>query len=116
MDRALEPERAEILRVHLGKRGRNADDFDLPALNAAAHDFSGAEVEEAINSALYEAFYDKEPLATRHVLAALQQTVPLARTMDEQISRLRIWAEGRARNASVPRAPQVDEQRRKVEL
>jgi hypothetical protein len=33
----------------------------------------------------------------------LSQTVPLARTMDEQISRLRNWAEGRARNASVPR-------------
>ncbi|MBX3731263.1 MAG: AAA family ATPase [Verrucomicrobiae bacterium] len=110
------PERAEILRVHLVKRGRNPDDFDLPALNAAAHDFSGAEVEEAINSALYEAFSEKEPLATRHVLAALRQTVPLARTMDEQISRLRIWAEGRARNASVPRAPQEDEPRRKVEL
>jgi hypothetical protein len=38
-----------------------------------------------------------------YVLAALNQTVPLARTMDEQISRLRAWAEGRARNASVAR-------------
>ena len=28
-------------------------------------------------------------------------TVPLATTMDEQIDRLRRWAEGRARNASL---------------
>jgi hypothetical protein len=38
------------------------------------------------------------------VLNALRQTVPLARTMDEPIGRLRSWAEGRARNASVARA------------
>jgi len=37
------------------------------------------------------------------VLQALAETVPLARTMDEQISQLRNWAEGRARNASVAR-------------
>ena len=37
------------------------------------------------------------------MLTALAQTVPLAKTMDEQINRLRSWAEGRARNASVAR-------------
>jgi len=31
------------------------------------------------------------------------QAVPLAKTMDEQIHRLRHWAEGRARHASVPK-------------
>ncbi|NBP24317.1 MAG: AAA family ATPase, partial [Proteobacteria bacterium] len=65
--------------------------------------FSGAEIEEAINSALYEAFYDGGDLTTGHVLNSIRQTVPLARTMDEQINRLRSWAEGRARNASTPR-------------
>ena len=36
----------------------------------------------------------------RTLQAALSQTVPLARTLDEPIRRLRTWAEGRARNAS----------------
>jgi hypothetical protein len=96
-------ERAEIFRIHLQKRGRNPEEFDLAALAEASPEFSGAEIEEAINSALYDAFYAKQPLTTPHVQTALGQTVPLAKTMDEQISRLRSWAEGRARNASVPR-------------
>ena len=95
----------EVFRIHLQKRGRDAAGFDLDALAQASHDFSGAEIEEAINSGLYDAFYAGEQLTTAHVLTALGQTVPLARTMAEQISYLRAWAEGRARNASVPRPP-----------
>jgi hypothetical protein len=95
-------ERAEIFRIHLTRRQRPAENFDLAALAGASRDFSGAEIEEAINSALYDAFYEQRDIATESVLATLSQTVPLAKTMDEQISRLRQWAEGRARNASVP--------------
>ncbi|MGO9200118.1 MAG: AAA family ATPase [Limisphaerales bacterium] len=98
-------ERVEVFRIHLQKRGRDAAGFDLDALAQASHDFSGAEIEEAINSGLYDAFYAGEQLTTPHVLTALGQTVPLARTMAEQISYLRAWAKGRARNASVPRPP-----------
>jgi hypothetical protein len=96
-------ERAEIFGIHLAKRGRPTDTFDTSALAENSPDFSGAEIEEAINSALYDAFYDRRELAMDHVMNALAQTVPLAKTMAEQISHLRRWAEGRARNASVPR-------------
>ncbi len=94
-------ERREVFAIHLAKRGRDAARFDLEALVNASPNFSGAEIEEAINSALYDAFYAHEELGTHHVLATLVQTVPLAKTMDQQISSLRAWAEGRARNASV---------------
>jgi ATPase family associated with various cellular activities (AAA) len=97
-------ERMEVFRIHLHKRGRDAAQFDLETLADASRDFSGAEIEEGINSALYDAFYSRQPLATEHVRAALAQTVPLAKTMAEQIGQLRNWADGRARNASVPRA------------
>ena len=43
------------------------------------------------------------------MLAALGQTVPLAKTMDEKINAQRNWAEGRARNASVPQAVKTRE-------
>ena len=94
----------EIFRIHLAKRGRDPEKFDLPALVARSKEFSGAEIEEAINSALYDAFYSRQEITTEHVLTALAQTVPLAKTMDEKISHLRNWAEGRARHASRPRA------------
>ena len=96
-------ERREIFRIHLTKRGRDASTFDLEAMAENAKDCSGAEIEEAINSALYDAFYAQQEITTETILATLSQTVPLAKTMDEQIGRLRNWVEGRARNASVPR-------------
>ena len=97
-------DRAEIFSIHLAKRGRDAGQFDVAALAACAENFSGAEIEQAVISALYDAFCAETDLRTEHILEALRQTVPLARTMDEQISRLRSWAEGRARNASIARA------------
>jgi SpoVK/Ycf46/Vps4 family AAA+-type ATPase len=109
-------ERIEVFRIHLQKRGREAAAFDLGALADHSKDFSGAEIEEAINSALYDAFYARKELNTEHVLTALGQTVPLAKTMDEQINRLRSWAEGRARNASVPRDTQTPAASRRMEL
>jgi len=116
VDLPLEDERAEILRIHFSKRDRDPAGFDLPPLIEASKDFSGAEIEQAIISALYDAFYAKRELATGDVLEALRQTVPLAKTMDEQINRLRSWAEGRARNASVARAAQAPTERRKMEF
>ena len=104
MDLPSEEERKEIFRIHLTKRGRDAGAISTcKRWPRPSKDFSGAEIEEAINSALYDAFYAKQEITTDHVLTALAQTVPLAKTMDEQINRLRNWAEGRARNASVPR-------------
>jgi ATP-dependent 26S proteasome regulatory subunit len=109
-------EREEIFRIHLAKRGRTPESFDIPCLAEMSRDFSGAEIEEGIISALYDAFYARHELGTADVQEALTQTVPLAKTMDEQISRLRAWAEGRARNASVPRATKGEIARRKMEL
>ena len=100
VDLPLEEERADIFRIHFTKRNRIPDQFDVPALVAASREFSGAEIEEAIVSALYDAFSERHELATRHVLGALGQTVPLARTMAEKVTAQREWARGRARNAS----------------
>jgi len=109
-------ERLEVFRIHLTKRSRDAGQFDLVMLADASANFSGAEIEEAINSALYDAFYAKAQLTTQHVLTALAQTVPLAKTMDEQINRLRSWAEGRARNASVARSKPGETTIRRMEF
>jgi len=98
-------ERREIFHIHLAKRHRNPDLFDLAALAGASHDFSGAEIEEAIISALYDAFYDRQELSTGHILVALGQTVPLARTMAEKVAAQRSWAVGRTRNASFAQPP-----------
>ena len=109
-------ERREIFKIHITKRKRDPSKFDLDALATASAEFSGAEIEEAVNSALYDAFYSKTELATGNIQTSLSQTVPLARTMDEQINRLRSWAQGRARNASVPRDKIKENGARKMEF
>jgi hypothetical protein len=109
-------ERKEIFKIHINKRNRDAAKFDLEALATGSAEFSGAEIEEAVNSALYDAFYSKQELTTENIRTSISQTVPLAKTMDEQISRLRSWAEGRARNASVPREARKDGAVRRMEF
>jgi SpoVK/Ycf46/Vps4 family AAA+-type ATPase len=93
-------ERREIFRIHLQKRGRKAEHFDLDALARAACGFSGAEIEQAIIAGLYDAFDAGRDLTTEDVLTNIQQTVPLSQTMREDIEALRCWARTRARPAS----------------
>jgi SpoVK/Ycf46/Vps4 family AAA+-type ATPase len=95
-----EAERREIFAIHLRKRRRDVAEFDLDALARTAADFSGAEIEEAVISALFDAFHARQSLNTGYILAALEHSVPLARTMSEHIDQLRQWAVGRARNAN----------------
>jgi SpoVK/Ycf46/Vps4 family AAA+-type ATPase len=107
IDLPAAPEREEILRIHLARRGRKPEGFPLDALAAAAEGFSGAELEQAVISALYDAFAEAKELAPAHVERALRETVPLAVTMREEIERLREWAKHRTRPASSARAEPV---------
>jgi SpoVK/Ycf46/Vps4 family AAA+-type ATPase len=93
-------ERKEIFRIHLAKRRRNPDHFDIDLLAMESEGFSGAEIEQAIISGLYEAFDEGKPLSTDHIIANIRATVPLSRMMEEEIMSLRKWAEKRARPAS----------------
>ncbi len=116
VDLPSEEERAQIFGIHLERRGRPAAGYRLADLVSASKEFSGAEIEQAIISALYDAFAEGRELATEHILEALSQTVPLSKTMDEQLSRLRAWAEGRARHASSARKPSADLEHRRMEF
>jgi SpoVK/Ycf46/Vps4 family AAA+-type ATPase len=99
-------ERRAILEIHLKKRKRLVADFDLAALAAACDGFSGAEIEQGLIDALYDAFDRGRPLTTDDVLKAFGSTVPHSRTMSDSIAQLRDWARDKARAASAaPVAP-----------
>jgi hypothetical protein len=87
--------RADILRIHTTKRGLNIDDKALAALAHAADGFSGAELEQAVVSALYSAHAHNTPCAANHILTELRATRPLSVVMAEKIDELRAWADGR---------------------
>jgi len=116
VDLPNEAEREAIFGIHLAKRKRDPQNFDLKSLAACSKEYSGAEIEESIISALYDAFSAQQELTTEHILHAVRETVPLSKTMDEQINRLRAWADGRARNASVARKPADQAEHRRMEF
>lgn len=93
-------EREEIFEIHIRKRGRKPEEFDLPKLAEASEGFSGSEIEQAIVEGLYEAFSEDKDIDTETVLEAVNVTVPLSRTMREDIDGLRQWAKDKARFAS----------------
>ncbi|MGH8166331.1 MAG: AAA family ATPase, partial [Woeseiaceae bacterium] len=87
--------RAEILAIHLANRGQPREQFDVTRLAAASEGFSGADIEQAIVSALYAAHAQDSSLTSRHLLDAVRGTRPLSVVMAENIDVLRHWAAGR---------------------
>lgn len=84
-----------ILAIHLKIRDQDPAGFDLDAISVATRGFSGAELEQAVVSALYAAHAQKRDLATEHILDEAGATRPLSVVMAEKISHLRQWATSR---------------------
>ena len=93
-------ERQEIFRIHLSKRRRDIKRFDLEQLANVSDGFSGAEIEQAIIAAMYEAFAQGREFTQLDTIAAMKATQPLSKMTSEQIDELRRWAQERARPAS----------------
>jgi ATP-dependent Zn protease len=84
-----------LFKIHLKKRNLNPENFDIKQIAGMAVDFSGAEVEQAIISALYRASSGKEPICTRHIIEQIESTKPLAVLKCEEMTGLRVWAKER---------------------
>jgi vesicle-fusing ATPase len=112
IDLPAAPERRDIFKIHLIKRARDPRNFELEALADATEGFSGAEIEECVISGLFDAFNADQDLTTEILLNIARHAVPLSRTMQEEISELRQWADGRARSATSPECLATPERRR----
>jgi ATP-dependent 26S proteasome regulatory subunit len=99
--------RAEILMIHLGRRNRAPTDYDIVALTHATDEFSGAELEDVVVNALFEAYSSPEKqLKTEHLLKAARETIPLARSRKRETDTLRQWAATNCRPAATADAAQ----------
>jgi len=90
------PAREGIVKIHLEKRGLDPALFDVPGLARACEGFSGAEIEQAVISALYSASGSNEKISSRHVLEQLKLTRPLSVIKAEAVDYLRGWAKERS--------------------
>jgi hypothetical protein len=111
VDLPSKAERQEIFDIHLKKRGRDPKNFKTDELGKVAVGFSGAEIEQAVVSALFSAFADRDKnektgeetireMTVDDLKRSIKISVPLSVTMQESIDHLRSWAEERARPVS----------------
>jgi AAA+ superfamily predicted ATPase len=108
LDLPTATERRDILAVHLRKRRRLAEDFDLDRLARESEGYVGAELEQAVIEAMYVGFSAAREFTTEDVSAALRRQVPLSVSQRETITALRSWLrEGRAQSASLPDRPEA---------
>lgn len=109
VDLPTETERKKIFEVHLQKKVASSevgdeliiDDQLLTHLSKMTSGFVGAEIEQAVIAALYEAFFKKRNLKLEDLELSIKGTVPLAVTQKEQILSLRNWANVRAVSATL---------------
>jgi len=105
-------ERENIFNIHLKKKQRDPKKIGLniDELAKKSEGFSGAEIEEVVNEALFLAYANSQKdLIQENILKCIEETTPLSRTMAEKISDLRQWAQKRARLASKEKPEKVKE-------
>ena len=91
-------ERKKIFEIHLNRRKRNWKSLGI-SLNelvrrTAGHDadnpeFSGADIESVVKTAIETAFWEDRELAQGDLLKAIEKTIPIARTLKDKIAKLK---------------------------
>lgn len=102
-------QRKEVLECLLLKKKRNPEKFDLDAVVSVSEHYSPAELEKAINNALFIAYSDgRRELRTEDIISEIGKFQPLYNSRQEEIQEMRQWAlgddhsGGRARLANSP--------------
>jgi SpoVK/Ycf46/Vps4 family AAA+-type ATPase len=100
VDLPNEEERKQIFGIHLARNRQDPSKFDLVFLAKATKGWNGAEIEQAVVSAVVDAYSEKRQLAEQDLYKMISATVPLSVTMEDQIKAIKSWAHDRAISAS----------------
>lgn len=95
-------EREEIFKIHIMRKNRKVEDFDIPLLAKETAGYTGSEIEQVVISGLFRAFSKGQDIDTQTLIEAAEETFPLSATMKESISSMREWGKTRARLAATP--------------
>lgn len=104
VDLPTKKERVEIFRLHMNKRLNSPkarghfqiDENILYQLAELTEGYAGAEIEQIVITALFEAFSEDRAITQEDFIKAIHTTVPLSVTQAEQIQGIREWANVRA--------------------
>jgi SpoVK/Ycf46/Vps4 family AAA+-type ATPase len=100
-------ERKEIFKIHLTKKRteeqtkiREIKSFNIEKLIEVSKDFTGAEIEQCIISALNHSFNENKDVTTDDIVNAFLETKSLNIIAPEQVNQIREWIKNKGRNAS----------------
>jgi SpoVK/Ycf46/Vps4 family AAA+-type ATPase len=110
VDLPTKTERKKIWEIQLKRRlksemvrgGLEIVDALFTRLSDESEGYSGAEIEQAVIVALFEAFAEKRSVTEADLSRAITTMVPLSVTQVETIARIRGWANERAIAATAP--------------
>ena len=100
VDLPTEEEQIEIFKIHLKRRGLDPAPFQVEQLMQFTSGWAGAEIEQCVVSAITKARLANRELTEQDLISVAVKTVPLSRTMKEQINHIRGWAFERAIRAT----------------
>ncbi|MER3447929.1 MAG: ATPase [Candidatus Dadabacteria bacterium] len=109
VDLPTRKERVDIFRLHLARRLKDPQlaselrmtEEHLAHLADLTEGYIGAEIEQIVVSALFDAFSEDRPLRLQDLERAIRHTVPLSVTQAEEIRAIREWANVRAVSATL---------------
>lgn len=100
VDLPNQDERESIWKIQISNYGRDVAEFDIAALAKATDGLTGSEIEQVFIEALFCGFDQSKEPTDFSIAQVLTAFVPLSKLMAEQISGLRNWAQGRAKQAT----------------
>jgi len=100
VDLPHDDERGAIFKIHLARRGIDASRFNFDHIIESTREWTGAEIEQCVVSALTRARIKERDLTEDDLIDVAAGSIPLARAMKEQINHIRQWAFQRAVRAS----------------
>ena len=107
VDLPNDEERKEIMSIHLARNDMDAAKYDLILLASATRTWNGAEIEQAVKSARISGHAKNSEVTQNDLLSSFSKTIPLARTMEEQLKAIRSWARTRALPATTVVKPEL---------
>ncbi|MCF2141349.1 MAG: AAA family ATPase [Candidatus Lokiarchaeota archaeon] len=93
-------EREEIFRIHIKKKKRNPENFNIQYFAKITVGFTGSEIEEIVKEALFRGFDENRQIQDKDFIGAIKDTIPLSVTMGTDLGDLRKWAKYHAKLAS----------------
>ena len=115
IDLPNDQERREILSIHLERRKRVELSKKMNGRTVkATKDFTGSEIENVIEEAMFNAFDEGRDITEDDLVVAAESTTPLAVTAREKIEAIRSWATSRARFASSQEVKSTSTKTRRV--